>query len=160
MTESFEHQHRSYRIWTWLYGQLQKNEFVNQSEIIEYAEKNSLGSKKSVLGIINEFVSSKLLQEVDLNSNSVGRPKKGYSKFKENNIDLILFNLAEIPPTVKEFISDQAVTEKITPTEVIIKLLSWSYNFLFSMQYEDTKPLEIPDHLKQHSDPLSRLVGK
>lgn len=161
MTESFEKQFRSYKLWTWLYAQLQANELVNQIDILTYGEKNNLGSKKSILAILNEFIDSKLIQEVDLNTNSVGRPKKAYSKFKGDNIELTLLNLADFPPIVKEFIDAESTKENILPTEAIIRLVAWAYNFLVSSQYADTKPLnELPEHLKFLSDPLSRLIDK
>ena len=161
MTESFERQVRSYRLWNWLYGQLQGNEEINQIDILDYADKNKLGSKKSVLGILNDFIESKLIQEVDINTSAVGRPKKAYTKFKEDNIDLTLLNLAEFPPVVKEFIHNESKHEDIIPTEVIVRLVSWAYNFLVSSQYADSKPVSnLPDHLKITSDPLSRLLDK
>ncbi len=161
MTESFERQVRSYKIWNWLYGQLQVKEEINQIDILDYADKNNLGSKKSVLNILNDFIESKLIQEVDINSPSVGRPRKAYSKFKEDNIDLALLNLAVFPPVVKEFIHNESKSENILPTEVIIRLVSWAYNFLVSSQYADSKPISnLPDYLKTNNDPLSRLLHK
>jgi len=161
MTQSFESQIRSYKLWTWLYGQLQKNEQVNQSDIIDYADKEHLGSKKSVLNNLNEFIESKLIQEIDITSSSVGRPKKAYCKIKEDNIDLTLLNLAEFPPIVKEFIKKESETEEVLPTEVIIRLVSWAFNFLVSSQYADSKPIsDLPEYLKLSSDPLTRLLDK
>ena len=158
MTESFERQVKSYKLWTWLYSQLQKQEIINQNDIIEFAEKNNLGSKKSILSILNDFINSKLIQEVELSTNTVGRPKKGYSKFKETNFDLSMINLAELPPVVKDFINSESEKEKILPTDVIIKLVSWAYNFLASAQYSDNKPIfDLPEYLKTSTDPLTRL---
>lgn len=162
MTESFEHQVRSYKLWTWLYGQLQVNEMINQADIIEYCEKNNLGSKKSILGILNEFIDSRLIQEVEISTNSVGRPKKGYQKIKTDNIDLTLLNMADFPPIVKEFIKSESEREKIIPTEVIIKLVAWSYNYLVTMQYpnNDRPVKDLPEYLKQFTDPIDRFSVK
>ena len=161
MTESFEHQVRSYKLWTWLYGQLQLKEIVNQQDIIDFGEKNNLGSKKSIVNILNEYIDSKLIQEVEINSNSVGRPKKGYSKFLSANIDLILLNLTELPPVVKDFVKGESKSKNILPTEVIINLVSWAFNFLATAQFSDMKPtIDLPDYLKVNNDPLSRLIDK
>ena len=161
MTESFERQVKSYKLWTWLFSQLQTNDFVPQNEIIDYGEKNKLGSKKSILSILNEFISSQLIQEIELTENSVGRPKKAYKKYKEKEIDMILLNLAELPPVVKEFIQKESEEEKVLPTDVIVKLVSWAYTVLISTQYEDNKPIiDLPNYLKQSADPLERLIDK
>ena len=120
MTESFERQVKGYKLWTWLFSQLQTNDFVPQNEIIDYGEKNKLGSKMSILSILNEFISSQLIQEIELTENSVGRPKKAYKKYKEKEIDMILLNLAELPPVVKEFIQKESEEEKVLPTDVIV----------------------------------------
>ena len=161
MTESFERQVRSYKLWTWLYAQLLSDEVVNQNDIVEYAEKNNLGSKKSILSILSDFLTSKLIQEIELPANGVGRPKKGYSKYKEKSIDLTLLNMADLPPAVLDFVYSESKQDNILPTDVIIKLVSWAYNYLVSAQYSDSKPVfELPEHLKINSDPLTRLVDK
>lgn len=161
MTESFERQVKSYRLWTWLYPELLSKEFVQQSEIIEYGESQKIGSKKSILSILNEFISSKLIQEIELNDNSVGRPKKAYKKYKTKELDMTLLNMASLPPVVQEFIQQESEKENVLPTEIIIKLVSWAYNFLVSMQYPDNKPVsELPDYLKLGIDPLARLIDK
>ena len=161
MTESFERQVKSYKLWTWLFSQLQTNDFVPQNEIIEYGEKNKLGSKKSILSILNEFICSQLIQEIELTENLVGRPRKAYKKYKEKEIDMILLNLAELPPVVKDFVQTESEAEKVLPTDVIIKLVSWAYTILISTQYSDNRPIiELPEYLKQSTDPLERLINK
>ena len=87
MTESFERQVKSYKLWTWLYNKLLVNETVNQSDIIEYGENNNLGSKKSILSFLSEFRDSQLIQEIELTNSTVGRPKKAYMKIKDKEID-------------------------------------------------------------------------
>ena len=161
MTESFERQVKSYKLWTWLFSQLQTNDFVPQNEIIEYGEKNKLGSKKSILSILNEFICSQLIQEIELTENLVGRPKKAYKKYKEKEIDMILLNLAELPPVVKDFVQTESEAEKVLPTDVIIKLVSWAYTILISTLFSDNRPIiELPEYLKQSTDPLERLINK
>ena len=153
MTESIERKIKSYKLWTWLYNQLLTQDVVKQSDIIEYGENASLGSKKTILSMLSEFVESKLIQEVELPNISPGRPKKGYSKVKEKEMDLITFNLADLPENLYEFIQEESEKEKITPNQVITRLISWSYNFLLSTPYSDMKPVEnLPEHLKKLID--------
>lgn len=160
MTESFERQVKSYKLWTWLYKQLLKNEIINQSDIIEYGEKNNLGSKKSILHFLSEFIESNLIQEIELSTNTVGRPKKAYKKVTDKESDNVILNLAELPPQVHEFINSESETEKLLPTEIIIKLLSWAYTMLASGQYENNKPSsDLPNHLKRSTDPIARLIN-
>jgi hypothetical protein len=129
------------------------NEIVNQIDIVAYGETNNLGSKKSILSLISEFIENKLIQEVELPTTSPGRPKKGYSKIKEKEIDLITFNLSELPSPLYEFVQEESSKEKITPNQVITRLISWSYNFLLSTPYTDSKPIEnLPEHLKKASN--------
>ena len=160
MTTSFERQVKSYKLWTWLYGQLLVNENVTQSDIIEFGEKNNLGSKKSILSFLSEFIDSNLIQELELNTTSVGRPKKAYMKVIDKEIDNVILNLAELPPQVLDFINSESQAEKLLPTEIIIKLLSWAYTMLNSGQYDNNKPLiDLPNHLKHSSDPIERLIN-
>lgn len=160
MTESFERQVKSYKLWTWLYNKLLTNESVFQSEIIEYGEQHNLGSKKSILHLLADFIESKLVEEIELNTNSVGRPKKAYKKIKDKEIDNIILNLAELPPQVNEFIQSESQSEEVLPGEIIIKLVSWAYTMLVSTQYSDSRPIQdLPKYLKHISDPIERLIN-
>ena len=61
---------------------------------------------------------------------------------------------------MNEFINEESKEERQTPTEIIIKLVSWAYTMLVSTQYADNKPTQdLPDHLKRISDPLDRLIN-
>ncbi|MHA1984903.1 MAG: hypothetical protein ACW967_11145, partial [Candidatus Hodarchaeales archaeon] len=100
MTISFELKIRQLKIWEYLDSSfINQNEPILQSEIVDFAENNKLGSKKSVLNILKELKELNMVKEIELIPEGPGRPKKAYERY-ESKEESILVNVGELPPVI------------------------------------------------------------
>jgi hypothetical protein len=154
MTKSFEHKIRQLKIWEFLdYSFSGQKDPILQSEIVEFAEKNKLGSKKSVLNILHELKGFDTIKEIELTPEGPGRPKKAYERY-ESKEESLLVDIGELPPVINNYISNKSKQTKVGKGKVILQMIVWSFlQFYEEGQYEHLSPYPKPKHLEKPISP-------
>ncbi|MHA2362519.1 MAG: hypothetical protein ACXAC7_01080 [Candidatus Hodarchaeales archaeon] len=149
MISNFEKKIRQLRLWQFVDRGLALNPQVLQSNIIEYAIQNQLGSRKSVLAILSNLLELKMIKEIELPPEKPGRPKKAYTRPKSEE-EPILINLGALPESFHLYINEEAESQQLGKNEIVIQLLKWTFvQYLEGIQKQD-KPLEkLPSHLEE-----------
>lgn len=152
MTSSFEHKIRQLKIWEFLDFSFSNQKIpILQSEIVDFAEKNKLGSKKSVLNILQELKELKMVKEIEISPEGPGRPKKAYERF-ESEEESILVNLGELPPVIIDYIKSRSKQAKIGRGKVLLQMVVWSFlQYYEENQFEHLSPYPKPRHLDKPS---------
>lgn len=156
MISNFQRQIRQFKLWQFIDTSLACQDMILQSDILSYTEKHSLGSKKTVLTMLNEFIENKMIEKLELPPKGPGRPRKAYSLPQSKREDEpILINLAQLPMPLYSFIQEQSTTQKQGKSEVITQLLSWAFLQYQSGLYEMNQSKDpLPPHLQ--SSEISR----
>ncbi|MFX0172987.1 MAG: hypothetical protein ACFE9L_13825 [Candidatus Hodarchaeota archaeon] len=111
MASNFQHQIKQFKLWQFIDTYLANQDMILQSDLLSFTEKHSLGSKKTILAILNEFIANKMIEELELPPKGPGRPRKAYSLSQNKRDDEpILINLAQLPAPVYSFIQEQSTT--------------------------------------------------
>jgi hypothetical protein len=61
MISNFQRQIKQFKLWQFIDTSLACQNMILQSAILSYTEKHSLGSKKTVLTMLNEFIGNKMI---------------------------------------------------------------------------------------------------
>ncbi|MHA2247559.1 MAG: hypothetical protein ACXADY_21605 [Candidatus Hodarchaeales archaeon] len=123
---------------------------LSQSEILLYSKEHNLGSKKTILYMLKEFIDNRMIKELVLPPDGPGRPRKAYMLPPRKEEETILINLGYLPVPLCDFIQEQSTTLKRGKSEVINQLLTWAYlQYQNGLNIEDQTPKEpLPPHLK------------
>ncbi|MFX0013472.1 MAG: hypothetical protein ACFFB2_14505 [Promethearchaeota archaeon] len=150
MISNYKRQIRQYKLWQFMDKSLAIQETLPQSEILLYSQEHNLGSKKTVLSILKEFIDNKMIKELELPQNGPGRPRKAYTLPPRKEHETILINLGYLPVPLYDFIQEQSTTLKLGKSEVINQLLTWAYlQYQYGLYIENQTPKEsLPPHLK------------
>jgi hypothetical protein len=150
MISNFTRQIRQFKLWQFVDKSLAGQNTLLQSEILQFSKKHNLGSKKTVLTVLNEFIQNKMIIELALPPQGPGRPRKAYSLPQKSDEEPILINLSQLPIPLYNFIQVQSSTQKQGKSEVITQLLSWAFlqyqHGLAEMDRTPRKPF--PPHLQ------------
>ncbi|MFX0181447.1 MAG: hypothetical protein ACFE95_00085 [Candidatus Hodarchaeota archaeon] len=150
MISNFQRQTRQFKLWQFIDTSLAHQDMILQSDVLSFTEKHNLGSKKTVLTMLNEFIENKMIEELELPPKGPGRPRKAYSLPQGKREDEpVLINLGQLPVPLYSFIQEQSTTRKQGKSEVITQLLSWAFLQYQSALYEMNQLKEpLPPHLK------------
>ncbi|OLS20600.1 MAG: hypothetical protein HeimC3_39820 [Candidatus Heimdallarchaeota archaeon LC_3] len=153
MNNSFEYKLRLLRIWEFLDLKFSTSEeAVKQSEIIDHALNNKLGSRKSIINVLQKFVETNMIHELELPSKGPGRPKKAYKRWQSVD-EPLLINLGELPPTLNEYITKRSEKLHLGKGKVMLQMVVWAFlQFYEEQQYNLRGPYPVPKHL---SGPIS-----
>ena len=154
MTISFEHKFRQLKIWEYLDSSFSNHKDpVSQSKIVKFAEKNKLGSKKSVLNILQDFKELKLVKEIELTPEGPGRPKKAYERYKGED-ESILVNIGELPPVVSNYLNDKSKQAKIGKGKAVLQIIVTAFLQYYEVNnYQYLNPYPKPKHLEKPIPP-------
>ena len=152
MISAYEKNIRQFKLWRYIDRFLIQNEFILQSTVVEYAKKENLGSKKSVISILTDLVKEKILKEVEIKVTSPGRPKKGYSRSEEGEPDIILVNLSQLPDILHREINSQSELQGIDRGEGFVQIITYLL-FQYLRGSNDTG-------IKSSKESLSHLISK
>ena len=151
--QSIQKRMKVWKLYSYLQEEFISNTVLFQHNIVEFSLKNKIGSKKTTLEILNYFIESQLITEVEIPNSNPGRPKKGYKKYTTKEIDNQLVNLAELAPRFNEWINSYAKNNRLTKSRVILKILEFSYlNYISSTGLENLNfpIIELPDYLEKN----------
>ena len=154
MANSFEYKLRQLRIWEFLDLKFsQSKNPVEQAEIIEYSLNNKLGSRKSIINVLQEFVETKMVQELELSSEGPGRPKKAYKRWQSMDESLIV-NLGELPPALNDYLTQRSEKLKQGKGKVMLQMVVWAFlQFYEEHNYNLQSPYPTPKHLIEPISP-------
>jgi hypothetical protein len=154
MTVSFEQKIRQLKIWEFLdYSFSSQKDPILQAKIVEFAEKNKLGSKKSVLSILQELKEKNMIKEIELTPEGPGRPKKAYQRH-ESEEESILVNIGELPPVINNYITAKSKQTKLGKGKVMLQMIVSAFlQFYEEGQYEHLSPYPKPKHLDKPIPP-------
>jgi hypothetical protein len=154
MTFSFEHKIRQLKIWEYLDSSFSnQNDPILQSEIVKFAEKNKLGSKKSVLNILKELKELNMVKELELNPEGPGRPRKAYGRYQSKE-ESILVNIGDLPSVIHDYINKKSKQGKIGKGKVMMQMVSMVFlQYYEESQYQHLSPYPKPKHLDKPIPP-------
>ena len=153
---NFQREIRRFRLWQFIDCLLTRNNRVLESEIIKYSSDNNIGSKKTVINMLEQFIENKLIEETDLPLKGKGRPKKAYHRPQRGKDEAILINLANLPCLLRKYIEEQSISQNSGKSEVIIQLLTWTF-LLYHNSLLSEKPVS-KDHLPPHLE--SKIINR
>lgn len=150
MISNYIRQIRQFKLWQFIDKSLATQDSLSQSEILLFSQEHNLGSKKTILSMLKEFIDNKMIKDVDLPPNGPGRPRKAYVLPPRKEDETILINLSYLPVPLCDFIQEQSTTLKLGKCEVINQLLTWAYlQYQYGLYIENQTPKEsLPPHLK------------
>lgn len=150
MISNFKRQIRQFKLWQFMDKSFSIQNTLLQSEILSYAQKNNLGSKKTILTMLKEFIDHKMVEELELEPSGPGRPRKAYMLPQNREDETILVNFGILPIPLCDFIKEQSLAQKVGKSEVITQLLTWAYlQYQSGLLLENQTPKEpLPPYLK------------
>ena len=135
---SFEFQIKQLKLWTYIdKAFILSKEPLLQTDIIDYAIENQIGSKNNVLTMIQQFLDAKMIHELELPPDGPGRPKKAYMR-SQGQDEALLVNLGNLPQHLRIYIDEQAQKQQLGKGEILIQLVTWAFLQFqdgFTMQY-------------------------
>ena len=124
---SFEFQIKQLKLWTYIdKAFILSKEPLLQTDIIDYAIENQIGSKKTVLTMIQQFLDAKMIHELELPPDGPGRPKKAYMR-SQGQDEALLVNLGNLPQHLRIYIDEQAQKQQLGKGEILIQLVTWAF---------------------------------
>ncbi|MFW9905611.1 MAG: hypothetical protein ACFFFH_14860 [Candidatus Thorarchaeota archaeon] len=149
MISNYKRQIRQFKLWQFIDKSLTAQESLPQSEILLFSQEHDLGSKKTILSILKEFIDNSMIKELELSPDGPGRPRKAYILPPKKEDETILINLGHLPVPLYHFIHEQSTTLKLGKNEVINQLLTWAYlQYQYGLNLENQAPNQpLPPHL-------------
>ncbi|MFX1515942.1 MAG: hypothetical protein ACFFC6_06510 [Promethearchaeota archaeon] len=150
MSSNYIRQIRQFKLWQFIDKSLAAQDSLSQSEILLFSQKHDLGSKKTILSMLKEFIDNGMIKDMELPPNGPGRPRKAYVLPPRKEDETILINLGYLPVPLYNFIQEQSTALKLGKNEVVNQLLSWAYlQYQYGLGIENQTPKEsLPPHLK------------
>ncbi|MFX0204710.1 MAG: hypothetical protein ACFFDT_01900 [Candidatus Hodarchaeota archaeon] len=150
MSSNYIRQIRQFRLWQFIDKSLAAQDSLPQSEILLFSQEHDLGSKKTILSMLKEFIDNRMIKELELPPNGPGRPRKAYILPPKKEDETVLINLGHLPVPLCDFIQEQSTTLKLGKSEVINQLLTWAYlQYQYGLNLENQSPKQpLPPHLK------------
>ena len=148
---TFELQVRQLKLWMYIdKAFLRSTEPLLQTDILDYAIENQIGSKKTILTILQQFLDAKMIYELELPPDGPGRPKKAYVR-SQGTDESLLDNLGYLPPNLRTYIDEQAQKQQLGKGEILIQLVVWAFlqfqegfSFQYAPAHLDRKSLQDP----------------